>query len=169
MTEIDNSQFEEEKRPVFLKVLCILTFISTGGSVLMSMLRLSTGPYTYDEMLDQKVRMQESIADFEKVGADYWVEYMQSVLRFSEQANNSHNLVMFLSLLVASVGFIGCLMMWRGQKLGFHLYIIYNIVGILSVYSYASLNNVHSLNTIISVVVALLFILMYSRNLKWMK
>ena len=169
MVDQYNTELEREKRPVFLKVLCILTFISTGGSILMSMMRLSVGPFTYEEVLEQKAGMQEAITDFDKMGADFWVDYMQSVMRFSVQANDNHNLVMFLALLVASVGFIGALMMWRGQKIGFHLYIVYNIIGIASVYLYASMANIHSLNTIISVLFALLFILMYSRNLKWMR
>lgn len=169
MTEIENSDIAQGKRPTFLKVLCILTFISTGGSILISMLKFFAGPFTKEEMLDQKVQMQESIIEFDKLGADYWVEYMESVLRFSEQANNNHYIVMSLALLTATVGFIGALMMWRGQKLGFHLYIVYNIIGILAVYAYASMENIHSLNTMIGVAMSLIFILMYSRNLKWMR
>lgn len=169
MTDQITSESEPGKRPIFLKVLCILTFISTGGSILVSMSRIATGPFTYEEMTEQKADMQKLITDFEEVGADYWVNYMESVKRFSVQANDNHNLVMFLALMVASVGFVGALMMWRGQKIGFHLYIVYCIIGIAAVYLYASAANIHSLNTMVSAVFALLFIFMYSRNLKWMR
>lgn len=169
MTEFENSEIERGKRPVFLKVLCILTFISTGGSILLTFMKLSMGAFTKEEMIEQKAQFQEAIVLYEKAGADYWVEYMQSMIRFSEQANNNHYLVMTLALLVSGAGLLGAIMMWKGQKLGFHVYIVYNIIGILSVYAYASMANIHSLNTIIGVLLSLLLILLYSRNLKWMR
>lgn len=170
MNEIDNYNIDEsQKRPNFLKVLCILTFISTGLSLVFSLLSLSSGRLPAAEMLREKAQLLKMSSTLENEGSNYLAEVMEYSIRLSKDANDNHHLVIFVSIVLALIGLFAAVTMWKGFKIGFHLYILYSILGILSVYTYSSVANVHSFNVYTGVLISTIFILMYSRNLKWMR
>ena len=166
--QIDNFQ-EQVERPSFLKVLCILSWISTGIGIISGFFNLITGPFSEEEMLDQKVEMIKSIDELRTMGADQFANIFEQLQRMTEAMNSQFYYVQIVSLLVVALGVFGIYKMWTRSKLGFHLYIIYSLLSVLTVYLFVAPEDVPSIVVIINLVISAIFVFMYSRNLKWMK
>jgi hypothetical protein len=171
MTEIIEPIAEEQRppRPGFLTVLCVLSFISTGLSLISGLVSLVLGPSTEEQMLEAKVEMTRAIGDLKDAGMASWVDLMEKLQAMSEQINDNFYLASTLSLLTVIIGFYGVIKMWKGFKIGFHLYIGYCLLSIVTLYIYVSPSNIPSWIVIFNLLFSGLFIFLYSRNLKWMR
>ncbi len=119
-------------------------------------------------MIESKVQMAKSIADLKEAGLDSWIPMMEQIQAMSVQSNDKFYLATTLSFIVASLGAFAAMKMWNGFKQGFHFYIIYCLLSVVSIYLYVSPSNVPSVIVIFNLIFSGLFIFMYSRNLKWM-
>jgi hypothetical protein len=77
------------------------------------------------------------------------------------------NQLVTISLLI--LGLLGVLFMWQGKRLGFHLYILYSISAAIQYYLFVSPADIPSFLIIWNVLISGVFVLLYSRNLKWMR
>jgi hypothetical protein len=144
------------ERPEFLKIICILSFIASGLMLLVYALGamvLGLSAETIEEIWPQIV---EGYPQFEDVDG---VEFFHQV-----------GMVSIYGLIANIFSLIGVIMMWRLDKIGFYLYVIAEL-GI----NFFSLN----INTgeegpqygslIFSLLLDMVFIVMYYMNLKHMK
>ncbi len=166
--ELDQTGTPEVKRPTFLKVLCILSFISIGFSTFSTLGSLIMGPEDEETMIEQKATMMESTAELREAGMNGLADLMDQIQRMSESLNEHFYAVTLSSLLTVVVGFFGVFMMWKGKKLGFHLYIVYNLIGLGNLYLFVNPADVPTFAVIWSLLLSTVFIVMYSRNLHWM-
>lgn len=166
--EIDNVG-EEKQRPGFLTTICVLSFISIGSNLIFGLIGFLSGPQSDEELLDAKVALAKSSSDLKSAGLDSWVDVMDQLNRMTVEINDSFFLASVLGLIVAVIGLFGVLKMWQGMKLGFHLYIIYSLISVVSIYLYVSPANIPSFIIVFNLLISGLFIFMYSRNLHWMK
>lgn len=101
-------QSQKQTRPLLLTVLCILTFVSTGISILSSLLIPA-----FSEVIVEMFKMPQFAAEANpeaiKVIQAGWGYYM-------------------VVLLLTSVSLTGAILMWTLKKNGFHFYTIANIV-----------------------------------------
>jgi hypothetical protein len=106
---MEDLQIEPQpKRPVFLSVLCILTFVSTGFSILGCLIIPSM--------------------------ADFMIEVAKQTPSYNEAAYRDVILIwragwgFYLVLLVLTAfSLTGAILMWNLKKIGFHFYTIANI------------------------------------------
>jgi hypothetical protein len=109
MEEYQHEPQEEAKRPLFLSVLCILTFISCGLSVLGS---LSITP-----MADVMIKVVKETEGYDPaVYADQFLVW--------KAGWGFYMLVLFFTL----CSLTGAILMWNLKKMGFHFYAISNII-----------------------------------------
>lgn len=167
--EIDNAPAPEAKRPTFLKVLCILSFISIGFSFITSVGSIIAGPEDEETMIAQKAEMLESTSELRDTGMNALADMMEQIQRMSESLNDHFYAMSLTALVVLITGFVGVLFMWQGKRLGFHLYIVYNLIGLGNLYLFVSPADVPTFAVIWNLLISTVFILMYSRNLHWMK
>jgi len=160
---------KRDVRPTFLTVLCILSFITLGFSVLTAISQISGGPLTKLEMAKQKIEMSKLVAQLDSSEMDSMVDFMDNMMSMTQKLNDHFYGVLAVSILTIALGFFGVLSMWRGSKLGFHLYIIYSLIGTAHVYIFVSPSIVPSLMIYTNLGLSAIFVFMYSRNLKWMK
>jgi hypothetical protein len=141
----NNTETGTPKRPTFLTVLCILTFISAGMG---SMSALFTPPFS--DIMVEFVKMNPAFD-----------ETMKPELIILLQAGWSYYLMIFV-LSICSL--TGAILMWNLKKLGFHFYALSNL-GLLFVPMFM-------LGTAISwgsILFTASFIGMYAIHLKEMK
>ena len=170
MGEIDDFDIEKkEKRPVFLTVLCILSFVWLGFGVLDSFGDLGSGPSSKEDMKAAKVELAKSISELKKNGMESWVPTMQKLGRMAEDLNQNHYLATIITFLITLAGIYAVYLMMKGAKLGFHMYIVYSLLSIGSIYLFVNPSNVPTFIVMTNVVISGLFIFMYSRNLKWLR
>jgi hypothetical protein len=165
---LEQMRESEQPRPSFLKVLCILSFISIGLAAISSMGSLVAGPTDAEVLEQQKVEMLEMSAELRDSGMSYLADVAGQMQRMSESLNDHFYPMATLSLAVIILGFIGVLLMWKGKRLGFHLYIIYNLIGLANIYLFVSPSDIPTFAVLWNLFISGLFILMYSKNLHWM-
>lgn len=164
-------EFQEtpKKRPVFLTTLVVLSFVSIGLSLISGIIGLIAGRQSEEALLEQSVQMAEAKSELRKAGLESWTSIYDQLEAMSLQTHASFYLAAFLGILVTLVGFAGVFLMMKGQKIGFHVYIVYSLIALGSIYLYISPANIPTILTIVSALFSGLFIYLYSRNLHWMK
>lgn len=96
------------KRPTYLSVLCILTFISTGIGCVTSLL---TPP------------LADMMTEFIKISPAYDETLMAEIIRILH-AGWVYYLTTFVLTLLS---LIGAILMWNLKKIGFHFYALSNL------------------------------------------
>ncbi|MEN8927743.1 MAG: hypothetical protein ABF242_01985 [Flavobacteriales bacterium] len=160
----DNLHIENE-RPSFLTVLCIITFVFSGFLLISSIY----GLITYDELAQQEA-FEQSIIAMQDLGADLpgMDENIIELEVFNEEQIENNATLQAVSLVSILLSLLGAFMMYQLKKLGFHLYLVSKVVGLVPL-------TIFTLSTAvfwaygIFLLFTLAFIIMYSRNLKFMK
>ena len=161
-----------QQRPEFLKVLCILSFVSLGIIFLFSLAGI---PKLFQS---PEMRMAE-MEKMEQISPGF-MEKMAPI--FNDPNYTVKAVTKFVTDLVFQIlSLIGVIMMWKLRKRGFFIYIGAELLPYLASFIFAdqSMAMMNSLPPAISkiayvfvgimVVFDLAFIFMYSRNLKYMK
>ena len=98
----ENTQVQENKRPTFLTVLCILTFIGSG-----------LGTLTYLLMT---------------VGMGSLMSYLGS---FGGGGLGGGTTYFAIGTALAAASLYGAIMMWKLKKMGFYIYVGANVISII--------------------------------------
>jgi hypothetical protein len=110
MEEFTPVQPEQQyKRPLFLSVLCILTFISTGFSIIGSLIITPNA---------------DAMIEIAKSTPQYNAELYDDVFRIWKAGWPFYLIVLIFNLLSLT----GAVFMWNLKKIGFHFYTIANII-----------------------------------------
>ena len=171
MNETDLA-FENDKQPtsapIFLIVLVILTLINTGLALLGGVFSLVVGKPSEKEILASKVQMAKPIIELRKLEMDYFVDVFTKLEAINDAMYANFIMFNLLGIFIALIGAASALMMLFRMKLGFHAYIVYSFLSILSVYAFVAPVNVPSILILTNAIFAGLFVFLYSRNLKWL-
>lgn len=159
---------ERPKRPGFLTTLCILSFISIGIGILSGLANLAMGPTSDEQMKEMRVELTTQTEEMKDMGMDSFANILEQIQSMTEEMNSSFYLATSLNLIIVLLGLFAVIKMMKGFKLGFHLYIVYCLLGICSLYTYVSPGNIPTFLIVVNLIFSGLFVLLYSRNLKWM-
>ncbi len=157
------------KRPTGLSVLFILTAISTGLSILTSLANLLQGPPNQSVIKQMKAEMAESMKLAKELKSDILIEFFEKMSLISDATVESFTFFNGLSFVFAATGLAGGILMFRGLKLGFHVYISYCFLALIQYYFIVNPSQVPLAIIIANSLVSLLFVFLYSRHLSWMK
>jgi len=158
-----------KKRPVFLLVLVILSAINIGIASLGSLSGMLGVKPDAATIKSTKLDFAKMRTQLEQANAEdfiYIIDQMEGVTLNMFRNFQAYNSVQFLFLVS---GFIGILLMYRAKKLGFHFYIIYTIGTTFLPYFFNPLSGIPTLLTIFGVLYGGFWVLLYSRNLHWLK
>jgi hypothetical protein len=170
-TDLDlvlENDMQPTKAPTFLIVLVILTLINTGLALLGGVFSLVVGKPSEKEILASKVQMAKSIVELKKVNLEYFVDVFTKMEAINDAMYANFIMFNLLAVFIAGIGAAGAFMMLKRMKLGFHAYIVYSFLSILSVYAFVAPVNVPSILILLNTIFAGLFVFLYSRNLKWL-
>lgn len=160
-TTIDLEQEQPQKRPVFLTVLCILTWVGSGIgflSGLVGLFTLSAAQKTYGEL--ERAAIQETMFGDMPSLEDYifWTNVSNAT-----------------TLLTGALCILGAILMFQLKKVGFFLYVggcvIAIVVSLMSinVLMPSGLAGFGMIAVVLGAMVSVAFIIMYGVNLKHMK
>lgn len=167
-TDMEQQEEQKRKRPVLLTVLCILSFVVVGFGLLGVLFSLIGGQPTADEIdaaYNQIVQMASEMRDKQLTTIADMLEQGAELTVYQQHRYWS---VLGMNALTMFTGFAGVLLMFRGKKLGFHLYIIYNLLSVGGTFLIVPSHMVPMASVIMNLVISGLFIFLYSLNLKWM-
>jgi hypothetical protein len=135
------NRFEENKRPEFLTFLCVLTFIGSGLSLLTNLLMPVFAPALLDMLRNSSATLPPNALDiYEQMAATpIWKFYMLA--------------------LFCATSLLGAVYMLKMKRMGFHIYVISQLVQ-MGIGHF--LFNENSKNSYFSIFMTLLFIGLYA-------
>jgi hypothetical protein len=160
---------EDQKRPVLLLVLAILSFISIGFAILGNLVGITGGPMNENELIEQSVELTKSKTQMRELDMDGFVTFFDKLEGMVLETNENFYLAKVIMFITDFIGLFGVIFMMRRRKLGFHLYIVYSLLALGGMYLYVSPQNIHISLPIVSVIFTGLFVFLYSRTLSWMR
>ncbi|MCK4360899.1 MAG: hypothetical protein KAV70_04065 [Bacteroidales bacterium] len=142
--EDSNYQYGSQKtnkRPEFLSVLCILTFIGSGLAAFSNLI-ISLNYDSFIEIAQSEELTFPGIDLFLSLKVDFFI----------------------ISFIFYSVSLFGAIQMWKLKKIGFHIYTVAQIILLIIPSIFAPSLEFPFLGLLITV----LFIVLYAKNLKYM-
>lgn len=159
---------EVVERPKLLRTLCILSCIWISLNLVSVSMGIVQGPASEESIEFRKEETAKSIEKLEETNMTDWVETFEQLDRYYDDVQANYYLSRIINVFTLIVGAIGVLFIWKGKKIGFHLYIIYSLLSAFESYFYVSTENVSTFLLIGSLSLSGLFIFLYSKNLKWL-
>ena len=156
-------------RPKGLFTLLVLTFINTGYSVLSTVLALFFFKPTPEDIKQEKLEMAKSIIEFKKMGVNWLVEMLEKLQGMVEVLNHHFVESNLINVGISLLGAASAYFMMKRNHLGFHGYIVYNLLASVSIYFFVSPSMVPSIILIVNLLISLVFVLLYAKHLAWMK
>jgi len=160
------------KRPNGLYVLFVLTLINAGSQLFTSISGVFSGRPDKSVFEAVKIENAKLINEIKNYGQDIneeWIDIIRQMEKITLASLENFQLFSLLLLLISSLGLYGAFKMFKGYKLGFHLYIAYSFLGLIQYYFVISPSEIPAFTLIANGSVSLFFILMYGRHLHWMK
>jgi len=143
MEETTTTTTETAKRPGFLTVLCILSFIAAGISIIFLILGMGVKGAVESNGIDMDAQMA-SAGVSEAAAAFSWPSMLSSIV-------------------LTIIGLVGVIMMWKLKKMGFYIYVGTGLLGILMPIVFGASFSV------MGAFFPVLFIVLYALNLKHLK
>lgn len=157
-----------KKRPTFITVLCILSFIGSGGfGLLQSVYQYVTFDQTYPNKVAQ---IEEGIQKLEDAGMDsgFFYESAQNGLLVLEKTAENLAPMTATNVLFALLSLLGIFLMFKLKKNGFYLYAVANLFWMLVPIYFIGME-VGMMTLGIAGIITILFIILYAVNLKHME
>jgi len=152
----ENTTLEPKKMPGFLKVLCILSFIGVGLSIIMSIV----GYIGLAALSTMSNSLSSGFSDVPEV----------NTAMSSMDALVKNGALYYILLIVAAlICLVGVIMMWKLKKTGFYIYVIGEIAPvILPFVLFGGFGVLGTMALVMGLIFPIAFIIMYALNLKHM-
>lgn len=161
--------FEENKsqRPAFLMVVCILTFIGSGWSILSNLFSLFTADFFNGNM--QIEQYSNMMGNMEDQGVSSFLSgFMNSSMEVLQITTLHAKEIAVFQLILSVISFVGAILMFQLKRLGFYLYAAAQILMLCIMPYFAGFSIVVISTMLMGGLGALLFIILYAVNLKHM-
>ncbi|MDR0802439.1 hypothetical protein [Fluviicola sp.] len=165
---VNEQQEKPSKRPVLLTVLCILSFIVVGFGLLGVLISLAGGQPSAAEIEKAYNLTMQMASDNRDQNITFLAEILEQMAEMTSYQQHHYWSVLLVNAITMGTGFAGVLMMFRGRKLGFHLYIIYNLLSVGGSFLIIPSHMIPMISVIMNLILSGVFVFLYSLNLKWM-
>lgn len=156
------------KRPTFLTVLCILTWVGCAFSLvtnLLAMLAMGAVSAVKDGMVDAANNISDSLGGV-SVSTD------PSVVAANASADSAiaaGSTVFLIGIIGAVLALIGSVMMWKLKKMGFYVYVVAELAPVIAMAVLLGGTAFSGGMAMASMILPVGFVVMYGLNLKHMK
>ncbi|MEP7145138.1 MAG: hypothetical protein ABI707_19785 [Ferruginibacter sp.] len=168
MAEILQDYEQPAARPVFITVLCILTFIGSGWGLISQGIKYATANTQAAAISMAKEKANEDLQSHNEndPGSKFAKKMVNSISASPETIRKAALCDMAAALLCLA----GAFMMWSLKKTGFYLYVAGTLVGVISPFVIFGGSNVISLlSSVVVGFIGVIFVILYGVNLKYMK
>ena len=159
---------EENKRPTGLLILFILTLINSVYNIFQNIATLFIGK-SEEVLISQKKMILKSMSWAKEYDPKGFKEEIDTAFVLLDAVYENFIFYHLLSLLFYGLGILGAIFMFKGMKIGFHIYIVYSFLVLIQNYFILEPSQIPISGLLSSGLISLLFIYLYSRHLKWMK
>ena len=150
-------------------VLLVLTWVNTLFSIISTLFTLIFVRPKPEDLAKERVETAKSILELKKLGLESMVDLLERIQAMTDALQPYFFEINFVNLGLLALGTFAGLLMYRRNIVGFHLYIIYNLASVGSLYLFISPALVPSVIVIVNALISLVFVLLYARHLSWLK
>ncbi len=130
--EVEEIQ-EEKKMPVFLKVLCILSFIYIGIILIPAIFGLFSGPMSETELNESFQQISTLVPN--SMNKKEKAKVLEFAYEKQKVMNDKFYLNATVNIWIYSLGFFGVFKMYKKrQRSGYYLYLVYSALTVVSLY-----------------------------------
>lgn len=163
--------FEEKQnspvRPTFLLVICILTFIGSGWSVLSNLFSIFTSG-----MMDSSLQMEQysnMIGNIEgSASSSFLTGFLNSSMEVLQATAAHAREIAVMQLVLSVISLLGAIMMFQLRRFGFYLYTAAQILALFVLPYFAGFSTLVVIGMLWSAFISLIFIILYAVNLRYM-
>jgi len=169
-TEIINYEEFPPEKPVFLKVLCILTFIGSSWLIITNAITYFTANDISKVVASAKIKMYEDINKKKKdstIAKMFGEKIVNNILPMYTAENLRKNALGALASGLFCI--IGAILMWRLKKAGYVFYVTGTIMGVATPFYVFGNNFIAVAASGFTAFFGLLFIIFYAMNLRSMR
>lgn len=162
---MDNIMFRKPVRTTFITVLCVLTFVGSGYSLVSSIITMQLAG-KFEQLNEQAVNKEIKSSGTEKGN-----EFAEKMINDSKEMLKKENVIKLnIGNIVANLlTLAGAILMFRMNKRGFWLYLAGIIIWIGTPLALFGVNSVPGIISAVGQgIVGVLFVVMYAFNLKEM-
>jgi len=165
--EIYENQPENQapKRPKGLTVLCVLSFITIGFSTIGLLTMLLGGKPSADQIESTVLQSQQMASGFREQGTVWLADFIEQAAELASHQQRNYWQTVGMNALTTIAGFIGVFWMLNGKRLGFHAYIIYNLLSVGGSFIITPAHMIQMPTVIMSLIFSGLFVFLYSKHL----
>jgi len=159
----------ESKRPTFIAVVCIISFIVNGFSFVNNM-AVFNDPAKESAILLTEMQTQQTSIQAAKADQTTKDQLSQMLSTFTNTISTPMIKKMSLySVVAAFICLMGTSLMWRLKKSGFHFFIVGTLIGVISPFILFGGNGLSLLIALIMSFIWLVLISLFAVNLKFME
>jgi hypothetical protein len=153
---------EPKKLPSMLNVLTILTFIANGLGFFSAFYSYFSAASNYDKVVQAQDKIDQ-LPDFAKkmMGPD--------PVGNARRMLDNRLPIMLLTLVGCLLCFYGALQMRQLKKTGFTIYILGDVVPLISLFIFIGASTLTGFTGIFGLIIIIVFIILYATQLKYMK
>jgi hypothetical protein len=158
----------KQDRPVFLTILCIISFVVLGFTIFKNIISFIFGKFGssfYNLIQNNLENSLNQINATNPAAASFVEKIFESILKLIDALP----LLATMTIVLSVVALAGVIMMWSLIKNGFYVYAGAKIVLIFVPMMLIGINFLSMLMAMTSLFVAAIFITLYALNLKAMK
>mgnify|MGYP002386103496 CR=1 FL=1 len=154
-------------RPVFLTVLCILTFIGSGWAIVSGISSYLTADTTADIV---QAAMEDAKDKIDDAGGGSSKMAEKMISGASEMVKPEHLKKSALFSIIAAICTLGgAIFMFTLKKAGYWLYILGTAISIAGPLYIFGGNLISMLSTVLIGIVGVIFVILYGLNLKYLR
>lgn len=156
------------KRPTFLTVLCILTFIGSGWGVLSQLFSL-----LFTNLVDVSAQTEQLNTMMDNMESGAGTSFLSGILSSSQevmQATMMHaKSIAVISLVLFLLSLCGAILMFSLRRIGFYIYTVAQLLLLFVVPYFAGFSMIVVMGMLFSALFTVVFIILYALNLKAMR
>ncbi len=161
----------EGTRPRALNILLILSAVYIVMSFSATLQAIMGGPLTQVQLETETADFYGSISELRDQGiGQEFTDMAETMIETSFYINNEvfylYNTLRLMELLIGAISIV---LMFQLKKVGFHIYIVYSLLPIITTYITLPQELILTASIIVLVLIAALFALLYGSKLKYMK
>ena len=168
----ENNVFNEPVRsriPKSLLITGIISILGTGSSVLSSLLSIIVGKPSEEEIMESKLELAKSLEEVQKNNIQFLEDLIKNLQIMLDAMYQNFFFYTLVAALVAGLGLMGIILMFKRRELGFHFYIIYSLLYVAQSYLFVSPVHVPLILVVTNLFVSGIFVYIYSRSLNWFR
>lgn len=169
----DLQEFETlpPQRPVFLKVLCLLTFIGSGYGIINSAVTYFKANDISNIVIEAKTKMYEDLNKKKKAKDPESVNIISKVMNNVSVISTPENLrkTAIGNIITSILCLLGAFLMWNLRRMGFYIYTLGTIISIVIPFYLFGNNFLTTISAGFASFIGILFVIFYAMNIKSMK